>query len=102
MPNGTGLKGKIAICSRGYLGLITEDGQKVVTYKRCPGCVAAYGWNDSCTCETGLAYVGVHLTGDKAGQPWSSRNPRVVGEIRGSQPVQIIDSVTSNLLEFYI
>ncbi len=58
-------KGDIAICGIGCLGLITKEGEKEVTY--------ADG-------NKGRAYVGIHLTDKvcKIGDPWSSRNPRVL------------------------
>lgn len=55
------LKGCLALCSRGYLGLITEDRPKKVKY-------------DDGT--EGEAYVGIHLMEHMVGKPWSSRNPR--------------------------
>jgi hypothetical protein len=63
------MKGKLAICSLGYLGLITEDEPRPVKFL------------DG---TDGTSYVGIHLTSDhlvKAGQPWSSRNPNVIGEL---------------------
>lgn len=75
------MKGKLAFCSLGCLGLITEDKQKRVIYKVCDNCRDGRGY---CTCETGMAYVGIHLT-DKIvpiGSPWSSRTPRIIGQIR--------------------
>jgi hypothetical protein len=59
-------KGTIAICGIGCLGLITEDEPREIFYP---------DGNKS------TAWVGIHLT-DKAceiGEPWSSRNPIVVG-----------------------
>lgn len=61
-------KGKIALCSRGHLGIITENEPQQVTYA------------DK---STGLAYVGVHLQPKddaKAGDPWSSRHPQILGD----------------------
>jgi hypothetical protein len=58
-------KGDIAFCSRGMLGLITEDEPKEVTY------LAG---------EKDIAYVGIQLQNNIGGR-WSSRNPRVVGHI---------------------
>jgi hypothetical protein len=61
-------KGSLAICSMGTLGLITEEGTKLVFYP------------DK---SDGYAYVGIHLTDKIApvGSPWSSRNPRIVGHV---------------------
>lgn len=60
-----GMKGKLAYCSLGILGMITEDAPQMVTYA------------DQ---TTALAYVGVRLHPDPSltGQPWSSRNPKVI------------------------
>jgi hypothetical protein len=60
-----GMKGKLALCSQGLLGLITQDEPQWVTYG--PG-------------EFGLAYVGIHLTDKKCpvGWPWCSRTPHVI------------------------
>ncbi len=57
------LKGTIAICSRGILGLITSDGVEEVTYP------------DG---TKGQAYTGIKLSGPDVGEPWSSRTPKVV------------------------
>jgi len=59
------MKGAIARCSLGTLGLITSDGPVPVTYK------------DG---NSGIAWVGIHLTDAIAplGSSWSSRNPRIV------------------------
>jgi hypothetical protein len=67
----SGMKGKLALCSRGCLGRITEDLQQQVTY------------SDQ---STGLAFVGIHLQNNpeknvKAGDAWSSREPQIVGEL---------------------
>ena len=70
-------KGSIAFCTRGYLGLITEDAPKEITYP------------DG---NKGLAWVGIQLTDKKSfspdwkgpvgiGTPWSSRTPVVVGHV---------------------
>ncbi len=58
-------RGAIAYCSRGMLGLITCDCPQPVDYGN--------GQN-------GVAWVGIHLTG-QIGAPWSSREPEVVGHI---------------------
>jgi hypothetical protein len=63
------MKNKLALCSRGQLGLITHDKRQPVTYA---------------DHSVGMAYVGIHLTdgpGRKAGDPWSARNPIIVGEL---------------------
>lgn len=56
-------RGVIALCSRGYPGIITEDEPRKVTYP------------DG---NEGVAWVGVNLS---TGKPWSSRTPRVVGTL---------------------
>ena len=58
-------KGSIALCSCGYLGLITANGRTKITY------------SDG---NSGEAYVGIHLTNqlEEIGAPWSSRNPKVI------------------------
>lgn len=77
--------GDIAICSRGELGLVTEDMPQWVTYKWVAPCSKQLGHTEVvCSCEKGYTFVGVHLTegnGHKIGAPWASRNPRVVGHI---------------------
>lgn len=57
------LKGTLAVCSRGILGLITSDGPIEVTYP------------DG---TTGVAWTGIRLSGPDVGGQWSSRRPRVV------------------------
>ena len=61
-------KGALAICSLGTLGLITSDDLVKVVY------------DDG---NEGKAWTGIHLTDKIApiGNPWSSRNPRIVGHI---------------------
>ena len=66
------MKNKLALCSRGQLGLITHDKRQPVTYP---------------DHSVGMAYVGIHLTdgpGRKVGDPWSARNPIIVGELGSS------------------
>ena len=60
------LKGTIAICSRGILGLITSDGVEEVTYP------------DG---TKGMAFTGIKLSGPDVGQPWCSRQPKVVAYV---------------------
>ncbi len=60
------LKGTIAICSRGILGLITSDGVEEVTYP------------DG---TKGMAFTGIKLSGPDVGKPWSSRQPKVVAYV---------------------
>jgi hypothetical protein len=63
------MKNKLALCSHGQLGLITHDKRQPVTYV---------------DHSVGMAYVGIHLTdgpGRKVGDPWSARNPIIVGEL---------------------
>lgn len=61
-------KGSIAICSRGFLGLITDDDKKDIIY------------SDG---NVGKAYVGIHLCTDMKffGTGWSSTKPKVIGHI---------------------
>ena len=69
------MKNKLALCSRGQLGLITHDKRQPVTYA---------------DHSVGMEYVGIHLTdgpGRKAGDPWSARNPVIVGELCSSPAV---------------
>lgn len=78
--------GTVAVCSLGCLGLITKDEPQSVTYRICDYCkgsVSGADLDDGCTCESGTAYVGIHLSSRIApiGSPWSSRNPRVIGHI---------------------
>jgi hypothetical protein len=64
------MKNKLALCSHGQLGLITHDKRQPVTYV---------------DHSVGMAYVGIHLTdgpGRKIGDPWSARNPVIVGELQ--------------------
>jgi len=59
-------KGTLAVCGMGYLGLITEDKPREITYP---------------DCNKFVTWVGIHLT-DKVfpiGSAWSSRKPIVVG-----------------------
>ena len=60
--------GAIAICSAGCLGLITSDCPVEVTY------------SDG---NKATAWTGIHLTSKSSavGNPWSSKNPTVVGHI---------------------
>lgn len=53
-------KGDLARCSQGYLGLITSDEQKEVFYP------------DG---SKGMAWIGIHVSKDRLGEPWSSRKP---------------------------
>jgi hypothetical protein len=67
-----GMKGKIALCSLGCLGLIMNDEKQSVSYTTLVDGALS-----------GEAYVGIHLQDTahaKAGDPWSSRNPYVVGD----------------------
>jgi hypothetical protein len=66
------MKNKLALCSHGQLGLITDDKRQSVTYV---------------DHSVRMAYVGIHLTdgpGRKVGDPWSARNPMIVGELCSS------------------
>lgn len=80
------MKGKLAVCSQGFLGVITENEKKNVDYSPIPLCTcgqedvcAIKRWDDDPT-QHGLAYVGIHLGADRAGEPWSSRNPQIIGD----------------------
>ncbi len=64
-------RGAIAICSAGTLGIIVVNEQVLITYPNG---------------GRGLAWTGIHLTDGKVfghavkiGDPWSSRNPKVIG-----------------------
>jgi hypothetical protein len=57
------MRGVIAVCSLGHVGLITKDTKQEITYP------------DG---NTGHAYVGLHLDGT----PWSSRAPTTCGNVR--------------------
>jgi hypothetical protein len=80
-------QGAVAYCSRNELGLITSVDPLTVTYKKCPMCLSHEQFTralihnvELCKCETGLAWCGIHLSPEKFGQPWSSRNPRVIAK----------------------
>jgi hypothetical protein len=72
------VKGKLALCRAGSLGLITNNEKQEVTY--------ADG-------DKAMAYVGIHLTDKIApiGSPWSSRAPIIVGEVTETQ-ARLIDT----------
>lgn len=85
-------KGDLAVCSRGDLGIITSDAPQRVVYKQCENCVlrsvpmvGEVCEDLPCTCETGIAWTGIHLIGEKVGQPWSSRNPRKVATLEKTE-----------------
>jgi len=59
-------KGTIARCSKGYLGLILSEHPIAITYL------------DG---SSVIAWTGVHLSGSKLGDTWSSCNPTVVGKL---------------------
>ena len=61
-------KGKLAMCSRGALGLITSGRKKKVKFP------------DG---QMSVVYVGIHLTDKIApiGSPWCSRNPDIYGYV---------------------
>lgn len=63
--------GTIAVCSQGYVGLITHDYKQTVYYP------------DG---SQGYAYVGIHLTGN-IGKPWSSKNPKVMAYIEDNKVI---------------
>jgi hypothetical protein len=58
-------QGKVAVCSRGEIGLILSDRPVPVDYGNG---------------QKGVAWTGLHLSPDKLGQPWSSRNPVVISK----------------------
>ncbi|MFZ2051450.1 MAG: hypothetical protein WAU69_11035 [Solirubrobacteraceae bacterium] len=82
------VRGDLAMCSRGALGLVTENKTQRVRYGNqcdyCRGAISGADIDDGCTCETAMAYVGIHLTDKIAaiGSPWCSRNPIVIGKLR--------------------
>lgn len=89
MENFNPRQGAFAFCSRNELGLITSETAVPVFYRYCKACQArsddGLSTYSNCTdCERGIAWTGISLEPEKFGQPWSSRNPRVVGEIRKS------------------
>ena len=57
------MKGYIALCGINHLGIITEDEPQKVNYP------------DG---NSGTAYIGIHLSGNDIGSPWSSRYPKIV------------------------
>jgi len=90
MENFEPRRGAFAFNSLRELGLITSETSTFT--KKClmheqPG---AEENSPHCPyCQQYLAWVGIHLSPEKFGQPWSSISPRVVGEIR-----QEVDSKT--------
>jgi hypothetical protein len=60
------LPGMVAICSMGFPGLILSDKPEEIKYP------------DG---NKGVAWTGIHLSQSKFGQPWSSRNPKIIGFI---------------------
>jgi len=67
---GPAQKGAIATCSRGQKGLITSRSPMKVEY---PDGKEEFAW-------TGV-HLEDHEDGPKVGDPWSSRNPIVIGNI---------------------
>ena len=60
-------RGDIAYCGKGFLGLITSDTKKEVTY-----------FDGS----KAMAWTGIHLTNNPSiGSPWSAKNPEIVSNI---------------------
>lgn len=60
--------------------ILSNEPQRVV-YVKCAGCVGkelGVEVEADCICITGQAWTGIHLAADKLGQPWSSRDPRIV------------------------
>lgn len=85
------MKSSLAYCSRGELGLITSSSPMPVHYTAKPFCSCGAGddffhaldcavaaWRNDPT-NHGIAWVGIHLSPSKLGQPWCSRNPKIVG-----------------------
>ena len=66
MPINYGMKGKLAVCSKGYLGLITSEDLEPLFYGEGP--------------YLQYAYTGVHLSPEMAGKFWCSRNPQIIGD----------------------
>lgn len=62
--------GDLALCGKGALGVITSGERQQVTY---PDGGSALAWVG--------AHLGSHLDKTKVGDPWSSRNPCVVGNL---------------------
>lgn len=81
-------KGLLAYCSKGGLGLITEDFPQPVTYPN--------GDKD-------FAFVGVHLTDRIApiGSPWSSRTPKVIGRIISDASGERIQTLVSGVQQTF-
>ncbi len=80
------MKGKLAVCSQGFLGAITENEPREIVYEWCNVCdqvskAVGASVHDAvyCSCQKGVAYVGIHLGSGKCGEPWSSRNPQILG-----------------------
>lgn len=67
--------GDIALCGIGMVGVILHDERRGVTYPNG---------------ATAVAWVGVHLSPGKQGQPWSSRNPCVIGRVGDLLPHETI------------
>lgn len=85
------MRGALAFCSRGELGLITSHAPMPVHYSPEPACICAsdgdyhhitdcpvYEWRHNPS-NHGIAWVGIHLGNGKLGEPWSSRNPKILG-----------------------
>lgn len=70
-------RGSLAICSRGYLGVITSDE---------PGHILYPDGNQ------GYAYRGIHLSVEMLGQQWSSRNPVIVGHVDQFKDIPIVET----------
>ena len=71
------MKNKLALCSRGQLGLITDDKRQPVTYV---------------DHSVGMAYVGIHLTdwaGPQSWRPMERTKPTIVGELCSSPAVML-------------
>ncbi len=60
-------QGDIAICHRGYIGLITSKQKEFRGHRG--EAVGKSKW------------YGIHITPDKFGEPWESINPEVIGNI---------------------
>ncbi len=67
-------KGDIAICHQGFLGVITKEPPiKVTTGKVVNDKIVSQQTDD--------VWEGIHLSVDRLGKPWMSKQPKVVGNI---------------------
>lgn len=52
-------RGCVAICNAGFIGLVTSEHKQMTKYGH-------------------EAWIGIHLSPDKAGQDWCSKNPKLL------------------------